>query len=129
MKNNLIRKIAPYVFGGLCLIGSGCSETYEIDGNKVIKGSTIFNNLREGRGDSIIIRYIPVIFGGDIGVVKINGEKYTQEDTLVYNKANERYHYLNNKIDSINASEEKNKINLEQKKEQERINQGLKAFE
>jgi hypothetical protein len=139
MGNNLIQKVkrgifrigAPLLIGGLGLINSGCSKTYEIDGNKVKYNKSNFVSwiLKEETKDGNKILYYPLMVEKNRGkmvyyidCVKINREKYTKDDTSVYNKANEHYNYLNNKIDSINNTEIQKEI-------QERIDLGLKAFE
>ncbi|MEK6832995.1 MAG: hypothetical protein AABY32_03015 [Nanoarchaeota archaeon] len=122
MAKGLVQKVAPWIFGGLVLVGTGCSKTYEIDGSKVKGNPTTINSLIEYRGDSLKIRYSE--FGLKAGLCRIyvNGKKYTRKDTPVFNKANEHYNYLCSKIDSIKDLERKTE-------EQKRIDFGLKAFE
>ena len=138
MKNTLVKRIGmklvlPLAFVGI--VGSGCSKTYEIDGNKVKENLLIINRIVEYKGDSLKIKYSLPFFGSpkDLSNLKINGVKYKKKDFLVYEVGNEHYHYLSNKIDSIDNAEKQKEIQLEmQKKEQEKqakINYGLKAFE
>jgi hypothetical protein len=141
MKNNLVKKVAPWVFAGLGLIGSGCGKTYNIDGNRVSTVSPIINKITEYKGDSLTIKYLlsnPE--DNTLMNIKINGISYTKSDTLVYNKARQHYEYLINKIDSIDKSEElkgmieereemDKKIAAEKAKDEKRIDFGLKAFE
>lgn len=137
MKKSLAFKVAPWIFVGLGLIGNGCAKTYEIDGNKVKKRPFVTNNIVEKRGDNFEIKYSLhpsfSLHTQDIFNVKINGEEYTKEDALVYKKANERYHYLINKIDSIETAQKNNEIykidSIKIAQEHNRINYGLKALE
>jgi len=123
MGNGLIRKIAKGIAFPLAFVLTGCGPNYQIDGSNIKRGFG-FYSIVENKGNTEI-RYSLGGGGprlGDIKSVYINGERYTREDTLVWENANRRYHSLIHKMDSI----EENKI---LKIKQERINKGLKAFE
>ena len=131
-----MKLVLPLAFVGI--VGSGCSKTYEIDGNQVKKNPFTFNNFVETKGEDVI-KYNTHQYSnnpqskGDISRLKINGIKYYQKDILVYDAGNKRYHYLRNKIDSINNVEKQKKIQSERERKeaqkQSRINYGLKALE
>jgi len=102
MKKSLASKVAPWVFAGASLIGSGCfhEETLKVGSSKVsYKFSETwrsFCDVTEKKSDGTEIEYDispgigmkPCFFLLDR--LKINGERYSSEDTATFNKAKER---------------------------------------
>ena len=106
MKESLVKKIGTGIVLPILFALSSCGRMYNIGGHKVKLNPTIINSLVENRGDSLI-KYSSTPYGGNLTNVKINGEKYTREDAVVYNKENKHYNYLKNKLDSMsNAPQE-----------------------
>ena len=83
------------------VVFSTYSKKYDIDGSKLKKGNTIFNDLVERKGDSVI-RYTYPLFANDKTSVRIwiNGKRYTKRDREVYPKFAKRYEYLLEEIDA-----------------------------
>jgi hypothetical protein len=144
MEKGLVKKIVPYVFAGLGLIGGGCAKTYNIDRSKVTDYGeeaffipVQFISMKE-KTDSCVIRYfknpqefkkIKVRSAIDIFSPMNNTYKSSNpEDSAVIRCGEERYYYLNNKIDSIKESERQQKIAIKEAKKQKRINFGLRAL-
>jgi len=106
MTKGLVQKIRTGIVLPILFALSSCGRMYDLDGHKVKVNSTIINSLVENRGDSLI-KYSSFPYGGSLTRVRINREKYTEEDTVVYNKENKHYNYLKNKLDSMsNAHQE-----------------------
>jgi len=133
MGTGLINKIGKGIVLPLVFALSGCGvKTYEIDGNKVKNNSVIWNSIVENKGDTLEIKYslkFGLFVDNNIKSAKINGIKYNNKDSLVYEVANEHYHYLKGEIDKRKESK---KFAKEQEKvmvKKEKINFGLKAFE
>jgi hypothetical protein len=99
MKKSLVQKVAPWVFAGLSLIGSGCGKVYEIKNGKVKINPSIYNSLVQIRGDSLI-KYSSKPYGGNLANVNINGIK-SKEGTEIYNKEKIHYNYLKGELDSL----------------------------
>jgi hypothetical protein len=128
MAKGLVKKLGLMVLGAGLVAVTSYSPKYEIDGNKVREGMTRLNQIVEYKEGGDKIRYVLPLSSKGIDKVVINGKKYNSKDTLVYEEANKRYNYLENKIDSIKTAKHDLKIQKKLEKERERINEDLEIL-
>ena len=132
MAKGLIKKIAKAVgyYGSAFAVGvMGMillqGPEYEIDGSKVRDGGTRLNQIVEYK-EKDKIRYVTSSFRGDeLFKVFINGKKYTQKDTLVYEEANKRYNYLYSEIQSREEAKHDLKVHNKLEKEAKEVEEAL----
>jgi folate-dependent tRNA-U54 methylase TrmFO/GidA len=112
------------------VIGLFPTNKYNIEGSKIKNRETPFGGLVEYKGEDKI-KYLRDNNGsfknGDFRV-KINGEKYTKKDTLIYEEALKRYNYLNGKIDSINHARRESELQRKLEEEQKEVDEVLEVL-
>jgi len=137
MKKGLIRKIGIGIVLPLAFVLNNCGKVYEIDGNEIklekndsyfvlretlnkekMKNSYFFeSNDKERKLISFDTR--------SISFLDFKNMNYSEEDTLIFQKAKARATYLFAKIDSIEVAREEKQ---DQEQKQTRIDYGLKAL-
>lgn len=96
---------------------------YNIDKSKIKENDALFSSITEYKGSNKI-KYFESVFENKMNIVKINGEEYDRNDTLIFEEAQRRYNYLRTQIDSINLAKRESELQKKldkEKEEQEKI--------
>jgi hypothetical protein len=90
---------------------------YTLNGNKIIENDKLFPFIVEYKGDNKI-KYFETVISNKFNVVRVNGERYTSKDTLIFQEAEKRYNYIREQIDSIKLDKKESKLQkkLDEKK-------------
>lgn len=124
MKKELIGKLL--LTGLLAGAAAGVSidfnkSEYTLNGNKIIENDKLFQSMVEYEGNNKI-KYFETVIRNEFNVVKVNGERYTSKDTLIFQEAEKRYNSLREQIDSIKLAKKESKLQekLDEKKAKEK---------